>query len=722
MLYDEFDKFTSEPGESIHSYYLRFVKLINDMNMISMTMTPMQINTKFVNHLQPEWSRFVTTAKQARNLHKVTFDQLYAFLKHNEKDDKEVREMRQRFLKPLALLANTYNPPPSYSRVVLDEEQHDLLADSLEETDLYEDLQLQATTNFKACHVDAYDSECDDEATTNAIFMANLSSVGSLNNDTVAPRYDSNTPRGSRGSNIYTISMADMMKSSPICLLFKASKTKSWLWHRRLSHLNFGTIKKLVKQGLVKGLPKLKYTKDHLCSACQMGKSKKESHPHNPKPSTNEKLQMLHMDLYGPMWVASINKKSYILVIVDDYSRFTWVKFLRTKDEALEITLRNYTVDVRITHTVSTARTPQQNSVVERHNRTLVEDARTMLIFSKSPLFLWVEAVATACCSQNRSLIHAHYNKTPYELLRNRKPKLKYLYVFDALCYPTNDFEDIGKLQPKAYIGIFISHSPSKKAFWIYNKRTRQIMETMNAASISAKPPTKNDWDLLFQQMFNEYFKNPNAASSSFSTSIFKDSPSPTKDEPKNYKESMEESSWIEGMQKEIHEFERLEARLVTKGYRQEEGINFEEFFAPVARVEAIRIFLAYAAHKNMVVFQMDVKMAFLNEILKEEVYVSQPEGVVNQDHLNHVFRLKKALCGLKQAPRAWYNMLSKFLLSQNFVKGVVCWVIFVINPLYLVNVGFGVDDVQGTQEKHVKCLMLLVKDLVLPSQNDVVD
>ncbi|GKD26122.1 hypothetical protein Tco_1232336 [Tanacetum coccineum] len=115
MLYDEFDKFTSEPGESIHSYYLRFAKLIIDMNMIFMIMTPMQINMKFVNHLQLECCRYATAAKQARNLHKITFDQLYAFLKHNEKDAKEVREMRQRFLEPLALLANTYNPPPSYS-------------------------------------------------------------------------------------------------------------------------------------------------------------------------------------------------------------------------------------------------------------------------------------------------------------------------------------------------------------------------------------------------------------------------------------------------------------------------------------------------------------------------------------------------------------------------------------------------------------------------------
>ncbi|GJW47387.1 hypothetical protein Tco_0079033 [Tanacetum coccineum] len=114
-LYDEFNRFTSEPEESIYSYYLRFTKLINEIRMIPMTMSPMQINMKFVNHLQPEWSRFITTSKQAKDLHSINFDQLYAFLKHNEKDAKEVREMRQRFPEPLALLAKTYNPPPSYS-------------------------------------------------------------------------------------------------------------------------------------------------------------------------------------------------------------------------------------------------------------------------------------------------------------------------------------------------------------------------------------------------------------------------------------------------------------------------------------------------------------------------------------------------------------------------------------------------------------------------------
>nr|GFA67012.1 retrovirus-related Pol polyprotein from transposon TNT 1-94 [Tanacetum cinerariifolium] len=136
-------------------------------------------------------------------------------------------------------------------------------------------------------------------------------------------------------------------------------------------------------------------------------------------------------------------------------------------------------------------------------------------------------------------------------------------------------------------------------------------------------------------------------------------------------------------------------ARLVARGYRQEEGIDFEELFAPVARLEAIRIFLAYATHKNMVVYQMDVKTVFLNGNLREEVYVSQPDGFVDPDNLNHVYKLKKALYGLKQAPRAWYDMLSSFLLSKDFSKGSVDPTLFIRrngNDLILVQIY--VDDI----------------------------
>ncbi|GKC13189.1 retrovirus-related pol polyprotein from transposon TNT 1-94, partial [Tanacetum coccineum] len=221
---------------------------------------------------------------------------------------------------------------------------------------------------------------------------------------------------GSRDINLYTISLDDMLKTSPICLLSKASKTKSWLWHRRLSQLNFG-------------------------------KSKKSSHQPKAEDTNQEKLYLLHMDLCGPMRVASINGKRCILVIVDDYSRFTWVRFLRTKYEAPEAiikcikniqvrlnaivrnvrtdngtefvnqTLREFYENVGISHQTSIVCTPQQNGVVERRNRTLVEAACIMLIFSKAPLFLWAEAINTVCYTQNRSIIRRQYNKTPYELM-----------------------------------------------------------------------------------------------------------------------------------------------------------------------------------------------------------------------------------------------------------------------------------------------------------------
>ncbi|GJZ28409.1 retrovirus-related pol polyprotein from transposon TNT 1-94 [Tanacetum coccineum] len=221
--------------------------------------------------------------------------------------------------------------------------------------------------------------------------------------------------KGSRGSNLYTISVEDMMKSSPICLLSKASKNKSWLWHRRLNHLNFGTINDLARKDLVRGLPRLKFEKDHLCSACQLGKSKKHTHKPKTENTNLEVLNTLHMDLCGPMRVQTINGKKYILVIVDDYSRFTWVKFLRSKDETPEVvikflkqiqvglnkTIRYIRTDngtefvnkdltayyerVGIFHQKTVPRTPQQNGIVERRNRTLVEAARTMLIFSKAP-------------------------------------------------------------------------------------------------------------------------------------------------------------------------------------------------------------------------------------------------------------------------------------------------------------------------------------------------
>ncbi|GKB81515.1 retrovirus-related pol polyprotein from transposon TNT 1-94, partial [Tanacetum coccineum] len=565
---------------------------------------------------------------------------------------------------------------------------------------------------------------------------------------------------GSRGNNLYTLPLGDMMASSPICILSKASKTKSWLWHRLLSYLNFGAINHLARHGLVRGLPKLKFEKDHLCSACAMGKSKKKPHKPKSEDTNQEKLYLLHMDLYGPIRVASVNGKKYILVIVDDYSRFTWVNFLRSKDEAPDFiikflkiiqlrlkvpvrriitdngtefvnqTLREYYEKVGISHETSVAHSPQQNGVVERCNRTLIEAARTMLIYAKAPLFLWAEAVATACYTQNHSIIRLPHDKTPYELLHDKLPDLSFFYVFGALCYPTNDSENLDFDELTAMASEHSSSGPT--------------LHEMTPATISSGlvpnpppltpliPPSRTDWDILFQLLLDELL-NPSSSvdcpapeviapfaeviapepvaltGSPSSTTVDQDAPSPsnsqttpetqslvipndveedshdldvahmnndpffgisipkndstsssssdviptivhtaapnsqhitkwTKDHPsdniiveqKNYKDALTQACWIEAIQEELNEFERLEvkldelggilknkARLVARGYHQEKGIDFEESFALVARLDAIRIFLAYAAHMNMIVYQMDVKMSFLNGILE---------------------------------------------------------------------------------------------------------
>ncbi|GKD68027.1 retrovirus-related pol polyprotein from transposon TNT 1-94 [Tanacetum coccineum] len=301
-----------------------------------------------------------------------------------------------------------------------------------------------------------------------------------------------------------------MASAYPICLMARATSTKLWLWHQRLSHLNFDTINDLAKNDLVTGLLKFKYHKEHLCPSCEQEKRKRASHPPKPVLKSKQRLHLLHMDLCGPTRIASINGKQYVLVIVDDYSRYTWVHFLRSKDKAPEVIktflkritvllqfpviiirtgnntkfknqiLKEYFDSVGISYQASFIRTPQQNGVVERRNRMLVEATRTMLIFSRVPLFLWVEAIATACYTKNRSIILRRFNKTPYELINGRKLDISFLYVFEALCYPKNDHEDIGNLSAKGDIGFFIGYSADSCAYRVYNRRIRKIMETMN--------------------------------------------------------------------------------------------------------------------------------------------------------------------------------------------------------------------------------------------------
>nr|GEX10695.1 copia protein [Tanacetum cinerariifolium] len=286
---------------------------------------------------------------------------------------------------------------------------------------------------------------------------------------------------------------------------------------------------------------------------------------------------------------------------------------------------RNVTISkVGISHETLVGHSPQQNGVAERRNRTLIEDVCTMLIYAQAPLILWAEVVTTECYTQNRSIIRVHHGKTPFELLHNKLLDLSFLHVFGV------------------------------------------------------DPPAPEVIAPIDEVVAPELAKSNGSPSL---TTVDQDAPSPNEAMVITLK-------WIYKVKlDELGGILKNKACLVARGYRQEEGIDFEESFAPVTRLEGIRIFIAYAANKNMVVYQMDVKTMFLNGNLQEEVYVSQPDGFVDPDNLNHVYKLKKALYGLKQAPRAWYDMLSSFLISQDFSKGLVEPILFIrrnVNDLLL--------------------------------------
>nr|GEU73947.1 hypothetical protein [Tanacetum cinerariifolium] len=602
--------------------------------------------------------------------------------------------------------------------------------------------------------------------------------------------------------------------------------------------------------------------KERLCPSCEQGKSKRASHPPKPVSNSKQRLHLLHMDLCGPMRVASINEviKNFLKKIYVHLQAHVIIVRTDNETEFKNYVLKEYFDSGGITHETSAAKTPQQNGVVERRNRMLVEATRTMLIFSHAPLFLWAEAISTVCYTQNHSIIYQRFNKTPYELIQGRKPNISYLYVFGALCYSKNDREDIDKLGAKGDIGFFIGYSANSVGYRVYNRRSKKIMETMNvtfdelsamafeqnssrpglqkaprtiyvalvlqniqaptasmsiqdsapaptnSSNTSVSPhnvdapsqqhaqqlrnltlsPTVSAIDNVPNAMFEgDLFVNPFATPSTesvVSSTQYVDplnmhtfyQPYPydyqwTKDrpleqvigepsrpvltrnqlktdadmciyaltvsimEPKSVKEALTDPGWNESMQEELHQFIRLDVwdlvpspegikpltlkwffknkndeentiirnknHLVVRGYLEQEGIDFEESFTPVARMEAIRIFLAYAANKGFTMYQMDVKTAFLHGLLKEDVYVCQPEGFIDADHPSHVYKLKKALYGLKQAPRAWYDELSTFLLQNEFSKGIIDPTLFTrrFDDDILVKYGLNTCDIIGT-------------------------
>ncbi|GJU65736.1 retrovirus-related pol polyprotein from transposon TNT 1-94 [Tanacetum coccineum] len=520
----------------------------------------------------------------------------------------------------------------------------------------------------------------------------------------------------------------------------------------RLGHVNMCLIQSLASKELVRNLPKLKFDQ-HFCDACKIGKQAHASHKAKNIVSTSRCLELLHIDLFGPSAIRSYGGNRYTLVIVDDYSRKIQnqlgcsIVSIRTdhgREFDNEVQFGEFCNAYVITHNFSAPRTPQSNGVVKRKNKTLQEMSRTMLNEQSLPQKFWCNAVDTSTYILNRILIKAILGKTPYELLRGRKPTLDYFRVFGSKCFILNTKDYLTKFDPKSYEGVFLGYSQNSKAYIILNKHTRKVEESLNVTFDETPPPSKTSPlvdDDLDEEEAIKVTEKKNLENDIVDETLEIDEIVNIKEsrnhplenvignlnqrtlrsqaqnqsnffcfistiEPKNVNEALGDKSWIVAMQEELNQFiandvwelvpqprnmtiigtkwvfrnkldengvvSRNKARLVAQGYNQQEGIDYDETYAPVARLESIRILLAYACALDFKLFQMDVKSAFLNGFINDEVYVAQPSGFINFEEPDHVYKLKKTLYGLKQAPKAWYDKLKAFLIKHEYKMGMV--------------------------------------------------
>lgn len=566
-------------------------------------------------------------------------------------------------------------------------------------------------------------------------------------------------------NNMFPLDLDDQQKALAVSL-----EDDDWLWHHRYGHLNFTSLSLMSKTNLVDGLPVI-HSVDDVCESCVIGKHHRDSFPKGKSRRASQTAELIHADVCGPMRTSSLNGSRYFVVFVDDYSRMTWVFFLKNKSEVLPTFKKFRSViekqsgnavkilrtdrggefvsaefdklceDFGIQRQLTASYTPQQNGVAERKNRSLVEMAKSMLKAKNLPKSFWAEAIHTAAYILNRSSTSALSNQTPFEAWNGWKPKVKHFKIFGCVAYVLVPSQKRGKLDENSVKCIFVGYSMETKGYRFYDPLYKKliisrdvIFDEKSEWSWSEMQPgvhfSQNNEEFIPEQIQNEGnnggsdSSSPNTpiSSPSSSTSSSSSSTPPRKwrslqevyeqldechlvvtQEPSSFEEATKIIEWQKAMDEEMDALEknktwelvdlpfgkevvglkwvykvkhkpdgsiqRHKARLVARGYMQREGVDFEETFSPVARFDTIRATLSIAAYLNWKVFQFDVKSAFLNGILEEEVYVQQPKGYEISGEEKKVYRLKKALYGLKQAPRAWYGRIDSHFCRNGFQK-----------------------------------------------------
>ncbi|GJU18563.1 putative ribonuclease H-like domain-containing protein [Tanacetum coccineum] len=637
-----------------------------------------------------------------------------------------------------------------------------------------------------------------------------------------------------RHDNMYSFDLKNVVPSGGLtCLFAKATIDESNLWHKRLGHINFKTINKLVRGNLVGGLPLKLFENDHTCVACWKGKQHKASCKTKLVSSISQPLQMLHMDIFGPTFVRSISHKTCCLIVTNDFSRFIWVFFLATKDETSRI-LKTFIIGIEnhMNHKVkiiicdngtefknndmnqfcgikgikrefSVARTPQQNRVAERKNRTLIGAARTMLAYSLLPTTFWAEAVNTACYVQNRVLVTKPHNKTLYELLHGRPPSISFMRPFGCHVTILNTLDLLGKFDRKADEGFLVGYSINSKAFRVFNTRTRKVEENLHITFLENKPNVTGsgpDWlfdiDLLTNSMNYEPVTAGNQTNRNAEDAVADDASKKITEEPANEAEldkllvqqkegyanntnrvstvslfvsvtgqSFVNNLLIDPLMSDLDDTTDLLNTGIFSGAYDDEDVGAEadlnnlETTMNVSPIPTTRIHKDHpkeqiigdplsapqtrrmtkpkkvtqaltdpswieAMQDELLQFRLQkvwrlvdlpkgkhaigTKWVYRNKKYERGIVVRNKARLVAQDPQfpDKVYKVEKALYGLHQAPRAWYETLSTYLLENRFRRGTIDKTLFnKKNKGEILLVQVYVDDIIFRSTKKYLCV-----------------